>query len=68
MNDPPEKPEPIMAEFAEPYGEELSEPANDQDGAARIVTGLVIGLLILGGSAYGAYYFWTNQKEAERRP
>jgi len=68
MNDTPEKPEPIMAEFAEPKVGEFSEPANDQDGAARIVTGLVIGLLILGGSAYGAYYFWTNQKEAERRP
>jgi len=68
MNDTPEKPDPIMAELAEPKAKELSGPTNDQDGAARIVTGLVVGLLILGGSAYGAYYFWTNQKEAERRP
>ena len=67
MNDTPEKPEPIMAELAGPKTEGLSRQANDKDGGARVITGLVIGLLILGGSAFTAYYFWTNQEETERR-
>ena len=68
MNDNPEKLEPIMAKLAEPKTEGLSAQANDEDGAARVVTGLLVGLLVLGGSAFAAYYFWTNQEEAERRP
>ena len=67
MNDTPEKPEPIMAELAGPKTEGLSRQANDTGEAARVGAGLVIGLLILGGSAFAAYYFWTNQEEAERR-
>ncbi len=68
MNDNPEKPEPIMAKLAEPKTGELPDRADGKDGVARVVTGLVVGLLILGWSAYAAYYFWTNQKETERRP
>ena len=68
MNDTPEKPEPIMAELAGPKTEGLSRQTNDKGGGARVIAGLFIGLLVLGGSAFTAYYFWTNQEEAERRP
>jgi len=67
MNDKPEGPEPIMAELAEPKTQGQRDQSNDKQGAARLITGLVIGLLILGAGGFTARYFLNNQKEADRR-
>ena len=42
------------------------EPTPADSPAPRTIVGVILGLAILGGSSFAAYYFWTHQKEATR--
>jgi len=42
------------------------DPSPSDSQAPRAIVGVILGLAILGGSSFAAYYFWTHQQEAKR--